>query len=49
MDGLTLSSILAGIALGKAKSMVRVGGYHDRAGIQQALDLGRLWAVQELT
>ena len=30
----------ARIASGGAKSMVRVGGYHDRAGIQQALDLG---------
>jgi 4-hydroxy-2-oxoheptanedioate aldolase len=35
-----LSSMLAGIASGGAKSMVRVGGYSDRPGIQQALDLG---------
>ncbi len=35
-----LSAMLAGIASGGAKSMVRVGGYNDRAGIQQALDLG---------
>ena len=35
-----LSSMLAGIASGGAKSVVRVGGYSDRPGIQQALDLG---------
>jgi 4-hydroxy-2-oxoheptanedioate aldolase len=35
-----LSAMLAAIALGGAKSMVRVAGYADRAGIQQALDLG---------
>jgi 4-hydroxy-2-oxoheptanedioate aldolase len=35
-----LSAMLAGIAQGGAKSMVRVGGYNDRPGIQQALDLG---------
>ena len=35
-----LSAMLAAIALGGAKSMVRVAGYGDRAGIQQALDLG---------
>ena len=32
--------MLAGISNGGAKSMVRVGGYSDRAGIQQALDMG---------
>jgi len=36
----TLSAMLAGIAMGGAKSMVRVGGYDDRPGIQQALDMG---------
>src|SRR6478735_9278743 len=36
----TLSAMLAGIAHGGAKSMVRVGGYDDRPGIQQALDMG---------
>jgi 4-hydroxy-2-oxoheptanedioate aldolase len=36
----SLSAMLAGIAMGGAKSMVRVGGYSDRAGIQQALDMG---------
>ena len=36
----SLSSMLAGIAIGGAKSLVRVGGYQDRAGIQQALDMG---------
>ncbi len=40
MDYLTLSAMLSGIANGKALSMVRVGGAHDRVGIQQALDLG---------
>jgi 4-hydroxy-2-oxoheptanedioate aldolase len=35
-----LSAMLCGIASGGAKSMVRVGGYSDRAGIQQSLDLG---------
>src|SRR5579862_3195481 len=36
----TLSGMLAGIASGGAKSLVRVSGYGDRAGIQQALDMG---------
>src|SRR5262249_3643533 len=35
-----LSAMLSGIASGGAKSLVRVGGYVERAGIQQALDLG---------
>ncbi len=35
-----LSAMLCGIANGGAKSMVRVTSYSDRAGIQQALDLG---------
>jgi 4-hydroxy-2-oxoheptanedioate aldolase len=35
-----LSTMLAGIGSGGAKSMVRVGGYSDRSGIQQALDMG---------
>src|ERR1700742_642822 len=35
-----LSGMLAGISSGGAKSMVRVAGYHDRAGIQQSLDMG---------
>src|SRR5712672_1582021 len=35
-----LSAMLAGIAMGGAKSLVRVAGYHDRGGIQQSLDLG---------
>ena len=35
-----LSAMLSGIAGGGAKSLVRVGGYDDRPGIQQALDLG---------
>jgi 4-hydroxy-2-oxoheptanedioate aldolase len=35
-----LSAMLAGVSSGGAKSMVRVGGYADRPGIQQALDLG---------
>jgi 4-hydroxy-2-oxoheptanedioate aldolase len=36
----TLSAMLAGIAHGGAKSLVRVGGYGDRASIQQSLDMG---------
>lgn len=36
----SLSGMLAGIGNGGAKSLVRVGGYSDRAGIQQALDMG---------
>ena len=35
-----LSAMLAGISSGGAKSLVRVGGYFDRPGIQQSLDLG---------
>jgi 4-hydroxy-2-oxoheptanedioate aldolase len=35
-----LSAMICGIASGGAQSMVRVGGYNDRSGIQQALDLG---------
>ncbi len=40
MDHERLSAMLCGIASGGAKSLVRVEGYHDRGGIQQALDLG---------
>ena len=32
--------MISGIANGGAKSLVRVGSYNDRPGIQQALDLG---------
>ena len=35
-----LSAMLSGISNGGAKSMVRVAGYSDRAGIQQSLDMG---------
>jgi 4-hydroxy-2-oxoheptanedioate aldolase len=35
-----LSAMLSGVSSCGAKSMVRVGGYDDRPGIQQALDLG---------
>jgi len=35
-----LSAMLSGVANGGAKSLVRVGGYNDRPGIQQSLDLG---------
>jgi len=35
-----LSAMLSGISSGGAKSLVRVGGFDDRPGIQQALDLG---------
>ena len=40
MGNESLSGMLAGIANGGAKSLVRVGGYTDRAGIQQSLDMG---------
>lgn len=40
MDHEKLSAMICAIGSGGAKSMVRVGGYNDRAGIQQALDLG---------
>jgi len=40
MDREKLSAMICAIGSGGAKSMVRVGGYEDRAGIQQALDLG---------
>jgi 4-hydroxy-2-oxoheptanedioate aldolase len=40
MGNETLSGMLAGISNGGAISMVRVGGYSDRAGIQQSLDMG---------
>ncbi len=40
MDREKLSTMLCAISSGGAKSMVRVAGYHDRGGIQQALDLG---------
>jgi len=40
MDREKLSAMICAIGSGGAKSMVRVGGYDDRAGIQQALDLG---------
>jgi len=39
MDHEKLSTMLCAIGSGGAKSMVRVAGYHDRGGIQQALDL----------
>jgi len=40
MDHERLSAMMCAIASGGAQSMVRVEGYHDRGGIQQALDLG---------
>ena len=40
MDHEKLSAMLCAIGGGGAKSLVRVGGYDDRAGIQQSLDLG---------
>src|SRR5579871_917565 len=40
MGFVDLSAMLAGIANGGATSMVRVAGFHDRGGIQQALDMG---------
>jgi 4-hydroxy-2-oxoheptanedioate aldolase len=35
-----LSAMLTAVASGGVKSLVRVGGYADRSGIQQSLDLG---------
>jgi len=35
-----LSAMIGGISSGGAKSLVRVTGYSDRAGIQQSLDIG---------
>jgi len=40
MDYVTQSAMINAIALGKAKSLVRVAGFNDRSGIQQALDMG---------
>lgn len=40
MDRQNLSAMLCAIGSGGAKSMVRVAGFDDRQGIQQALDLG---------
>jgi 4-hydroxy-2-oxoheptanedioate aldolase len=40
MSSETLSAMLCAVGSGGAKSLVRVAGYHDRGGIQQALDLG---------
>lgn len=36
----SLSAMIAGISNGGAKSLVRVGSFSDRPGIQQALDMG---------
>ena len=40
MNNEKLSAMLCGVSSGGAKSLVRVGGYDDRIGIQQSLDLG---------
>ena len=40
MDSERLSAMICAVASGGAKSLVRVAGYDDRKGIQQALDLG---------
>jgi 4-hydroxy-2-oxoheptanedioate aldolase len=40
MNHENLSAMLSSVENGGAKSIVRVGGYDDRPGIQQALDLG---------
>ena len=40
MNRENLAAMLCAVASGGAKSMVRVGGFNDRSGIQQALDLG---------
>ena len=39
MNPESLSAMLCAISSGEAKSLVRVGGAHDRNGAQQALDL----------
>jgi 4-hydroxy-2-oxoheptanedioate aldolase len=40
MGNETLSAMVSGVSGSGAISLVRVGGYDDRAGIQQALDIG---------
>ena len=40
MNPETLSTMIGAVGSGGAKSMVRVGGYADRPGIQQSLDVG---------
>jgi 4-hydroxy-2-oxoheptanedioate aldolase len=40
MNHENLSALLSAVENGGAKSLVRVGGFDDRPGIQQALDLG---------
>ena len=40
MNPETLSYMIGAVGSGGAKSMVRVGGYSDRLGMQQALDVG---------
>jgi len=40
MNNEKLLAMLCGVSNGGAKSLVRVGGYDDRIGIQQSLDLG---------
>jgi len=40
MNPETLSHMITSIHNGKARAIVRVGGYSDRPGIQQALDIG---------
>lgn len=43
MDNVTLSAMINSVAVGKAKSMVRVGGYNDRIGIQQGKEDYGTW------
>jgi 4-hydroxy-2-oxoheptanedioate aldolase len=40
MGNETLSGMIAGVTHGGATCLVRVGGYSDRPGIQQSLDMG---------
>eukprot|EP00755_Sulcionema_specki_P000659 Sspe_Gene.115558::Locus_103150_Transcript_1_1_Confidence_1.000_Length_348::g.115558::m.115558/K02510/hpaI, hpcH; 4-hydroxy-2-oxoheptanedioate aldolase len=40
MDPQNLSDMLAAISSGRARSLVRVKGFDDRGGMQQALDAG---------
>jgi len=40
IDNHSLSAMINAVHLGNSKVIVRVGGYTDRVGIQQSLDLG---------
>ncbi len=48
MGNENLSAMLNAVCSGGAKSMVRVAGYHDRGGIQQALGPWSRWCIGSL-